>query len=292
MAQISARQESRHRVAAQRRGESVSMQANEPGSSIQGRKQSRIEVADYPILEYDPDPLGIIDPTMVSPRDVPEHAVLCFFSEVVAKLSDGARECFKMRAEHGTHVAYEIEYEGKRLAFFQPGVGAPLAAAFLEQAIARGCRRFAVCGGAGALVPELALGHVIVPTAAIRDEGTSYHYLAPSREVEPAPSAVDAATTMLGERDVPFIAGKTWSTDGIYRETRARTARRREEGCLVVEMEAAALFAVARFRGVPLVYLLYAGDSLAGEEWDRRDWQHHDSRESLFWLAAAACLRL
>ena len=133
---------------------------------------------------------------------------------------------------------------------------------------------------------------MIVPTAAIRDEGTSYHYLAPSREVEPAPSAVDAAATVLGERDVPFVTGKTWSTDGIYRETRARTARRREEGCLVVEMEAAALFAVARFRGVPLVYLLYAGDSLAGEEWDRRDWQHHDSRESLFWLAAAACLRL
>ena len=59
-----------------------------------------------------------------------------------------------------------------------------MAAAFLEQAIARGCRHFAVCGGAGALVPELVLGHVIVPTAAVRDEGTSYHYLAPAREVE------------------------------------------------------------------------------------------------------------
>jgi uridine phosphorylase len=248
--------------------------------------------ADYPILEYDADPLAIIDPTMIPARDVPEHAVLCFFGEVVAKLAAGARESFKLRAEHGSHVAYEIDHEGRRLLFFQPGVGAPLAAAFLEQAIARGCRRFAVCGGAGALVPELVLGQVVVPTAAVRDEGTSYHYLAPGREVAVEPAAVTAATGLLGERDVPCVTGKTWTTDGIYRETRARTARRRDEGCLVVEMEAAALLAVARFRGVPLVYLLYAGDSLSGETWEHRNWQRHERREELFWLSAATCLRL
>src|SRR5262245_32194234 len=174
----------------------------------------------------------------------------------------------------------------------KPGVGAALAAAFLEQAIARGCRRFVVCGGAGALVPELVLGHVIVPTAAVRDEGTSYHYLAPAREVEAEPATVTAATSLLSERAVPHLTGKTWSTDGIYRETRARTARRRNEGCVVVEMEAAALFAVARFRKVSLAYLLYAGDSLAGDEWDHRDWQRHKRREELFWLSAATCLRI
>ena len=247
---------------------------------------------DYPILEYDPDPVGIIDPTMVPARDVPEHAVLCFFGEVVAKLAADAQESFKLRAEHGSHMTYEIEYEGRRLLFFQPGVGAPLAAAFLEQAIARGCRRFAVCGGAGALVPDLVLGHVVVPRAAVRDEGTSYHYLPPAREVEAGPAAVAAATSVLSERSIPHLTGKTWSTDAVYRETRTRTARRRDEGCLVVEMEAAALFAVARFRGVPLVYLLYAGDSLAGETWDDRNWQRHERREELFWLSAAACLRL
>ena len=177
---------------------------------------------EYPILEYDADPVGIIDPTMISRRNVPEHAVLCFFGEVVARLAAGARECFTLRAEHGTHTAYETTYEGRRLAFFQPGVGAPLAAAFLEQAIARGCRRFAVCGGAGALVPELVLGHVIVPTAAVRDEGTSYHYLPPAREVTAEPTAVTAATSVLSERGVPFVASKTWTTDAIYRETRAR----------------------------------------------------------------------
>ena len=63
-----------------------------------------------------------------------------------------------------------------------------LAGAFLEELIARGCRTFVACGGAGVLVPDVALGHVIVPTAAIRDEGTSYHYLPAGREVEPTRS--------------------------------------------------------------------------------------------------------
>ncbi len=171
-------------------------------------------------------------------------------------------------------------------------MGAPLAAAFLEQAITRGCRRFAVCGGAGALVPAARPRSRIVPTAAVRDERTSYHYRSPAREVTAEPTAVAAATSVLSERGVPFVASKTWTTDAIYRETRARAARRREEGCLVVEMEAAALLAAARFRSVPLVYLLYAGDSLAGDTWEGRDWQRHDRREQLFWLSAAACLRL
>ena len=72
-----------------------------------------------------------------------------------------------------------------------------LAAAFLEELIARGCRTFIACGGAGVLVPDVALGHVIVPTSAIRDEGTSYHYLPASREVEPTRQAVEAIVTTL-----------------------------------------------------------------------------------------------
>lgn len=247
---------------------------------------------DYPILEYDPDPVGIIDPTMVPRRDVPECAVLCFFNEVVTKLSADARECFKMRAEHGTHVAYELEHEGKRLAFFQPGVGAPLAAAFLEQAIARGCRRFAVCGGAGALLPELVLGHVVVPTAGVRDEGTSYHYLPPGREVAASLEGVAALEATLQAHEVGYLTAKTWTTDAIYRETPTKVQQRLAEGCLTVEMEAAAFFAVAQFRGVTFAQVLYGGDDVGGPAWDGRAWNSHSGRESLFWLAAEACLRL
>jgi uridine phosphorylase len=87
--------------------------------------------------------------------------------------------------------------------------------------------------------------------------------------------------------------GKSWTTDGFYRETPARMARRRAEGCLAVEMESAAFFAVAQMRGVTFGQILYGGDDLTGEQWDDREWDRQTStREKLLWLAAEACLAL
>jgi uridine phosphorylase len=172
-------------------------------------------------------------------------------------------------------------------------VGAPIAAARLERAIALGARKFIACGGAGALDgARLPVGHVVVPTAAIRDEGTSYHYLPPGREVEPSPHAVKAIEQVLRNRGIPYLSAKTWTTDGVYRETRGRVERRRGEGAMVVEMEAAAFFAVARFRGVDFGQLLYAADDVSGDEWDQRDWTRHQAREQIFELAAEAALKL
>jgi len=249
----------------------------------------------YPILEYDPSRRAMIEPAALhAPRAVPEAAVLCFFGDVIERLSaDGqARECARWRGEEGVQVIYEVEMDGGQVALLHPGVGAALAAIRLENAIALGCRRFVTCGGAGALVPELALGHVVVPTSAVRDEGTSYHYLPPSREVAVDAGAVRLVEALLNGRGVPCVLGKTWTTDGPYRETPTRVSRRRQEGCLVVEMEAAALLAVAQFGQVPLVSMLYAGDSLAGDEWDHRSWDRHEGRDPLFRLAAEAALRM
>jgi uridine phosphorylase len=191
----------------------------------------------------------------------------------------------------GSHPVYEVELAGERVGVALAGVGAPLAAAWLDELIALGGQAFIAAGGAGALVPDLAVGHVIVPTAAIRDEGTSYHYLPASREVSPTEDALDAIIATLERGGVPHASGKTWTTDGVYRETREKVRRRVAEGCLTVEMEAAALFAVARFRGVSFGQMLYAGDDLSGEAWDHREWPHHGtSRSALIRLAAEAVL--
>jgi uridine phosphorylase len=84
------------------------------------------------------------------------------------------------RWEDGPHPIYEIVYRGHRLAFFHPGIGAPLAAALLEEVIGFGCRKFIACGGCGVLQPDLAVGHLILVSGAVRDEGVSYHYLPPA----------------------------------------------------------------------------------------------------------------
>ncbi|HEY3473439.1 MAG TPA: nucleoside phosphorylase, partial [Anaerolineales bacterium] len=149
------------------------------------------------------------------------------------------------------------------------------------------------CGGCGALEKDIAVGHIIVVSAAVRDEGVSYHYLPPDREVAAHPGAVRALANTLDRRGLPYRLGKTWTTDAPYRETVRKIARRKEEGCLTVEMESAALMAVAQFRNVVFGQALYGGDDLSGIEWDNRAWQSRsDIRESLFWLSADACLTL
>lgn len=249
-----------------------------------------------PILEFDSAPEAVLEPKkVIRPIDVPEYAVACFFQDVISRLEQehGARVIEHLRSEIGKHPIYELEVDGRKLVVFHPGVGAPLAAGFLEEMIALGCRKFIACGGSGVLDGEIAVGHLIVPTSAVRDEGTSYHYLPPGREVDASPEAVAAIESVLQARNCAYVVGKTWTCDAIYRETPEKVRRRRAEGCLAVEMEAAALFAVARFRGVICGQLLYGGDDVSSEEWDSRHWRSHATvREKLFWLAAEACLTL
>ncbi len=249
-----------------------------------------------PILEFDSSVEALIEPARVYRKlDVPEHCVLCFFKEVVEKVAreHGARIHASHRWEDGLHHLYEIQYQGQRLAFMQPGVGAPLAAGILEDAIARGCRKFIACGGAGVLTKGVAVGSLFVVSAAVRDEGLSYHYLPPGREIPANPLAAAALESTLKARRLPYARAKTWTTDAPYRETPARIAQRRQEGCTTVEMEAAAFMAVAEFRHVAFGQLLYGGDDLSGERWDERDWTSLDHlREQLFWIAAEACLSL
>jgi uridine phosphorylase len=250
----------------------------------------------YPILEFDPAPSAMLEPSrLVKSIDIPEHAVACFFQDVITTLvaDHEAVPIHKLRSEIGSHPVYEVQVAGRRLAVFHPGVGAPLAAGLLEEVIALGASKIVACGGAGVLDSNIAVGHVIVPSSAVRDEGTSYHYMPPSREVEASPEVVAAITGVLEKHSVEYIVAKTWTTDAIYRETSGKVAARKAEGCLTVEMEAAAFFAVARFRGVVMGQMLYGGDDLGSEEWDSRGWDRKTSvREKLFWLAAEACLAL
>ncbi len=251
---------------------------------------------EYPILEFDRSPKSIIEPGSVVRRiDAPEHCVLCFFQEAIAKLCQerGARVIAQQTWEHGSHPLYELDMGGKRVALFHPGVGAPMAAGLLEEVIARGCGKFIACGGAGVLNREIAVGHIVIPTTAVRDEGTSYHYLQPGREVGPSPEGVAAIEQVLRRHSVEYVTGKTWTTDAPYRETLAKVQLRRSEGCITVEMEAAAFFAVARFRQVTFAQMLYGGDDVSGSEWDVRGWTDQLTvREALLELAIEACLLL
>jgi uridine phosphorylase len=253
--------------------------------------------ADYPILEHDGAEAALIEPAEVlrPVEGMPQHCVLPIYKQVIDSLHA------QFRLTHVTDIAsamgpfpvFKIEHEGHALAVAHPGMCASFVATFMEELIAFGCRKFVACGAAGVLDSALTRGTIVIPNAAIRDEGISYHYLPPAREIAVEPGVVTALESVVKASGIPYSVGKTWTTDGLYRETRSRIARRREEGCISVEMECAAFLAVAQFRGVRFGQLLATADDVSGSEWDpRRSTKHQSFPETLFWLSVEACLRL
>lgn len=250
----------------------------------------------YPILEFDDQSEAIIHPRKyATEQNLSEGCVLCFFYDVLADMAEQAvlRKVGEFKSENGPLAIY-IHGEGEHaITVMNPMVGAPIAAGVMEELIAHGCRKFIIVGGAGSLVHDLVAEHLVIPIAAVRDEGVSYHYLPPSREVAPDEEAVAAIEQVLQERQLPFVKTKTWTTSAFYRETAIKREMRIAEGCSVVEMEAAAFFAVAKYRGVQAAQLLYAGDLVVPEGWDGRGWHSRgEFRAMLFSLALEACLRL
>jgi uridine phosphorylase len=149
------------------------------------------------------------------------------------------------------------------------GIGAPAAAMLLELLIAMGVRRFVSIGTCGALAPGLRIGDLTLCTAAVRDEGVSHHYLAdPEAPALPDPALTERLAEALAATGVQPRRGPTWTTDAPFRETRAEIAHYQAAGVLTVEMEAAALFAVAAHRGVGIASGCVVSDVLSEPAWN------------------------
>jgi uridine phosphorylase len=146
-------------------------------------------------------------------------------------------------------------------------VGAPAAAMVLEQAIARGVRNVLVAGDAGSLQPGLPIGSTVVVEGAEREDGTSHHYLPAGEVVAAAPDISALLERCAIARGATPVRGRAWTIDAPYRETIGAIGRHRAAGVAVVEMEAAAIFAVARVRGARAGLLVAVSDELYGERW-------------------------
>lgn len=144
------------------------------------------------------------------------------------------------------------------------GIGAPVTASLTEELIAWGAKRFVLLSWGGALQTSLNVGDIVIPERAIRDEGVSHHYLPAEKFIH-----ADAALTAQLKKNLPqAIFGSTWTTDAPYRETRDEVRRYQAEGMDTVEMEIAALFALANVRGVQASAAVVAADKLANLTWE------------------------
>ena len=208
---------------------------------------------------------------LVSPLDgCPSVAVAPFDAQTVRVLVDAypTSVATVLRCATGEVEVRTLTDRGERFAVYSAAVGAPVAVAHLEELVALGVRTFVFFGACGVLDAGIPAADLVVPTAAYRDEGTSYHYA-------PASDWIDVRTSgrlqgWLAELGVGFVAGKVWTTDGFYRETRAIVDRRIEQGCVAVDMECSALAAAAQLRGVDVYQFFYAADNLDADEWDQR----------------------
>ncbi len=250
-----------------------------------------------PLLEFDTERRAVINPHHIRPGEggLPERGIICFQGGTVNKLKRSGRlkEIYRANTVCQDYPVYQLIHKGKKLLVFRPTVGAPITAGIMEELGVKGCTKWLLCGSAGGLDKAHSFGHLIVPRSAVRDEGFSYHYLKPSREVSASPRAVKAIKKVMERHGVPYLLSKTWTTDAFFRETPRKVALRKKEGCLAVEMEVAAVFAVAKFRGYQAGAILYLHDDVSGSDWDKR--HSHDPayiREKIFWLAAEACLAI
>lgn len=243
---------------------------------------------DYPVCEFDTSRSPIIKPTDFLAKTLPSKCVITFFRKELQQLveDENLPVIGHLHSEVLDIPIYEYKLPTGSICITMPFATAPGAAGTIEELHAMGCNQFIVCGGAGSLKKDSKVGAVIVPVAAVRDEGTSYHYLEPSREVECHRATLDFVLSGLKRMGIPYTAGKTWTTDAMYRETPDMIERRRNEGCITVEMETAAFFAVSKYYDIPLAQLLYAGDDVSGEQWDARNWNNQMNVRSNLMMTA------
>ncbi len=144
-------------------------------------------------------------------------------------------------------------------------IGAPAAAITMEEMAALGVRTFLAFGACGSLRRDLGIGDVVVPTFAVPDEGTSRLYGGPKR---PRPDLRLSRTVMATcDHRVPFTRGGTWTVDAVYRESRSRARSLARQGVVAVDMEASAMWAVARLRKLRAASLFVVSDELSGRDW-------------------------
>jgi len=166
-------------------------------------------------------------------------------------------------------------------------MGAPAAIMTLEELIACGVKTIFEVGIGGGLQGSIKPADIVVAAEAMRDEGTSYHYLPPEVKVEASTRLREKLLRKLDEIGLKYFVGPVWSTDGVYRETRGKFLKFRDVGVLAVNMETSAIFAVAKYRNVEAASAMVISDVLTETGW-LLSLEHHSVRKSREILLKAA----
>lgn len=244
-----------------------------------------MEQKEIALLEFDKHSTEKIRPEdfSTSPKDLPERCVVAFSHTSVDEIAEkyGATRISQISSCTCTVPIYALDIDGTCIALTVGFLGSAGIAGQIEELVSGGVKKIIACGSAGALTIN-PLGALVIPNAAVRDEGASFHYAPASYEIQADKEVAEHIADMLTELGLPHIMGKTWTTDALYRETEDKIALRRKQGCITVEMECSAMIAVARFRGAKFGQILYCGDDLSGDAYNSRNfWEAKEVRRNL-----------
>ncbi len=243
----------------------------------------------YPILEFDDDKTAKLNPESFAYRPFEtDRMILTFFPEVLDRLVAEGR-ILPERTIAGENPITIYRFTDEDILITLGHVGCPACGGNLDLFHSMGITKVMFCGGGGVLDRDIEVGRILVVEGAIRDEGFSYHYIAPSRYIYTDPQVTERITRYLEEHAIPYLRGLTWTTDAIFRETRDKIQRRKEEGAKIVEMEQAGCIAVSQFRGFSYGALIYGGDDVSQETWSNRGWR---SREGIRYDLVTLCKEL
>ncbi len=236
-------------------------------------KDGRLPILDHPTAEpgvFRPENLLNRAAAMMGKeyRNIPACCLLDFDGELaaIAREDFQAVPCPTWPCFHTTMLC--LERGSFQMGLIPGTVGAPFAILVAEQLIAYGCRHIIGYSSSGAVADWLRLPCLVVPDRALRDEGTSYHYLPPTKWVESRGNLGAILLRRSAECGLPVHSGPTWTTDAPYRETQTQIERHRADGILTVEMEAAALMSLAHVSGAEIASLLHVTNTFATAEND------------------------
>jgi uridine phosphorylase len=222
------------------------------------------------------------------PAEVPEICLLDPDGDILRALrGEGRTELSSGWACYHTEL-FEFEQDGIGFGIIGCAVGASFAVLLAEELFASGCHFLMSVTSAGQIIPCGTPPYFVVIDRALRDEGTSYHYLPPSDFADAEPALVTLAMSGLRDAGAAVYRGATWTTDAPFRETALAIERCRERGILAVEMEAAALYAFARARGKPVLCIAHVTNQMAVIDGDFEKGEADGARASLAIVAAIA----
>ena len=220
---------------------------------------------------------AVIEPTdrsLPSGGEICDTIILSFNGEILERVKqiDGVYEGGYLTNLNGKLPWYIYEVDGLKLAVAMATIGAPTVVDFLEELKARGFKNFIVLGSCGVLDQSIQADKIIIPSSALRDEGTSYHYAPASDEISYDEALLSTLENALNKSGIEYIRTKAWTTDAFYRETAAKVKRRLAAGAKVVDMEASAIMAWAQYRQAKVYQFFYTADYVDhhNHEWDAR----------------------